>query len=267
MKWMRILSCLVILAAVGLLCYQGIVTKELTSSNTVKCGIIILGCIGTIIKSGHPRSSASKKATYQATYTEFILNAFAYDSKPEKVFYSAVDDFQNERHSRALSKLETLRKECTQSADIYAVSVFTALSSSRLGAYQKAVDNYKTALAIRPNARLASNMGFCYQNMGMVPEAEAAYQQAIQIDKSNPLPYSNLSALYFQEGDYESALALAEESISLNAKQKEALSTAAICCALLGYDEKYQEYYRRAVAAGYDGKTIKSVIRQLDPEL
>jgi hypothetical protein len=44
----------------------------------------------------------------------------------------------------------------------------------------------------------------------------------------------------------------------------QALSIAAICAKLIGDDEEYQTYYRRAVAAGYDGNKIKQVIKQLD---
>ena len=42
---------------------------------------------------------------------------------------------------------------------------------------------------------------------------------------------------------------------------------AAICSKLIGDDEEYHVYYRRAVASGYDGDKIKNVIRKLDAEI
>ena len=47
----------------------------------------------------------------------------------------------------------------------------------------------------------------------------------------------------------------------------QALSTAAVCSALEGNEEKYKQYYRRAVAAGYNGEKIKNAIRNLSAEL
>ena len=68
-------------------------------------------------------------------------------------------------------------------------------------------------------------------------------------------------------GDYESALGAAQDAISCNEKMPQALSTAAICAKLLGFDGDYDQYYRRAVAAGYDGDKIKRVIKQLDTKV
>ena len=47
----------------------------------------------------------------------------------------------------------------------------------------------------------------------------------------------------------------------------QALGTSAICFALLGDEENYKTHYRRAVTAGYDGKTIKDAVKNLDPAL
>ena len=103
------------------------------------------------------------------------------------------------------------------------------------------------------------------RRLGKTEEAENAYKQALQLDPKNDYALTNLSSLCFREGDYEGALDYAEEALAINAQQPQALSTAAICCGIQGYEKEYIEYYRRAVAAGYDGNKIKYTIKQLDP--
>ena len=45
------------------------------------------------------------------------------------------------------------------------------------------------------------------------------------------------------------------------------LTTAAICCGIMGFKEEYEQYYRRAVANGADGNKIKNIIKGLDPTI
>ena len=78
---------------------------------------------------------------------------------------------------------------------------------------------------------------------------------------------NNLAGLRFRQGDYEGALDYAEQALEIDAKLPQALSLAAICCGIQGYEEEYALYFRRAVAAGYDGNKIKNTIKNLDPSL
>ncbi len=268
MKYLRfILPGLVIAAAAGLLCYQAFITKDLEAGNIFRCVLIILGACLTMLRGGSPRSYAAKKKLYQSAFPDFIQHTFEDDPKKERIFYNAVDDFNSKRYSQGLHRLTALRKDCTKSTDLYAVSVFSGLCYSRLNACQQAVEQYQYALSIRPNSTVASNIGYCYQAMGKNAEAIASYQQAIRIDSTNPNPYNNLSALYFQTGDYEAALDWAQQALKVNPSMPTALSTAAICCALLSDEDGYARYYRQAVASGYNGQTIKDAIQQLDPRL
>ena len=55
----------------------------------------------------------------------------------------------------------------------------------------------------------------------------------------------------------------AEEALAINGKMPQALNAMAICYAMLDYDEEAETYFRRAVACGSDGKTLRAYIENL----
>ena len=133
--------------------------------------------------------------------------------------------------------------------------------------YKKAIAQYEAAIQIHPNSSLYSNMGLCYQRLGQADPAVSCYQKAISLDSTNAVAHNNLASHYFRQGDYTEALRCSKDAIAINAKMHQALSCAAVCCALLGDETEYKKYYRQAVAAGYDGNTIKNTITRLNPNL
>ena len=254
-------------AVIGLTAYQAFVSKDLDSSDLTKAGLILAGIVFSMVRPQKARRAGGSKALYQKTYAEFIRSAFSGEPKLEKKFYSAVADYAQERPAKGVEKLMKLRRECQKTDDIYAVTVFTALCLDDMGLYREAANEYRNALALRPTSTLASNLGLCCQRLGEAEAAVTAYDQAIRLDPQNAFAYNNAAALYFREGDYETALEYAEQALDINPNMKQALGTAAICYALLGYETEYKDHYRRAVAAGYDGQKIKDIIKNLDPEL
>ena len=268
MKALRfILPILVILAVIGLLAYEGLVVKTLTGSNLVRGGLIIAAAVVTLTKTPTQKTTASKKALYQKAYPEFIQEPFADDPKLEKRFYDAVHNYNQNKPASAISQLEKLRRECRNSGELRSVTVFTALCYDDIGRYQESLKLYDAARQIRDCSTLASNMGLCCNRLGDFGRAAELYGQAIQMDSKNAVAYSNLSNLYFAQGQLENSLDAATDALACNERMPQALATAAICCKLLGRDGEYEDYYHRAVAAGYDGARIKKVIKKLDPKV
>lgn len=265
MKILRyILCCLLILACLGLLGYQYYTQGHLDSQQITKAVLIIVGAILSMLRK--PRAKvANKKATYAKAYSEYIQNAFQDSPKLERQFYDAIHLYNLDKPDKALKKLESLRKECQRTNDLRAVTVFTALCLDDMQVYDKAITQYQAALSMRNSSSLRSNMGLCFQRLGDFQEAEQCYEQAMQLDPKNAYAINNLSALYFRLGNYDEALDIAVEAIEVSPKMRQALTTAAICCGILGYDEEYQHYYRQAVTNGADGNRIKQVIKNMDP--
>lgn len=264
MKAIRyVLYALVILAAVGLLCYYIFWEKDLSSGNIVKCVLIVVGAVLGILKIQTRRSPSNKKATYQKAYGEFIQGAFAEDSKLEKKLYSAIDDYNQNKPASAVAKLEKLRKQCQRTADIYAVTVFLGLCCDDMGVLDEAIRHYQAAASMKGNSTVMSNMGLCYQRTGKFKEAKDAYDKAIVLDPKNTYAMNNLAVLHFRCGEYETSLDLSKKVLELDAGMVQALSNAALCCALTGREEDYKAYYRQAVSNGYDGRKIKNYLAQM----
>ncbi len=267
MKALRyIISAVAAAAVLGLLYYQGFVTHTLTSGNLFRAVLILAGLLVALLRPKRKHLSALKPL-YKKNYAEFIQGAFSGDPKLENKLMEAIRDYNEQKPGKGVAKLLKLRKECTRSADIYAVTVFLALCYDDAGDYRAAEDAYKQALAYRPNATLWSNLGLCRQRLGQFKEAQDAYENAIQLNPKNAYAYNNLSALFFRDGDYENALEYAQQALEHNARMPQALNTAAVCCGILGDEEGYAKYYRAAVANGGDGKRIKAVIQELNPDI
>ena len=267
MKALRyILFSILILVCLGLLGYQYINQGYLETNQITRCGIIIVGAVLSMLKK--PRTTVSnKKAAYSKAYEEHIQGAFQDAPKLEKQFYDTLHFYNQNKPAKAISKLEKLRKECQNSKDLRAVTVFTALCLDDMQLFDKAINQYQAAISIRDSSSLNSNMGLCYQKIGNYEDALVCYEKAMELDPKNAYAINNLSALHFRMGDYEEALAIAEDAIAVNAKMQQPLTTAAICCGILGNTEKYEKYYRQAVSNGADGKVIKEIIRNMDSEL
>lgn len=268
MKALRyILLSLVIAAATGLIAYEILIQKHIESRNLIRCILIIVGAVLAMLKPSKKTPAVNKKALYQKAYSQFIQNPFTDEPKLEKKFYDAVHDYNRNKPSSGLAKLETLRKECQRSGDLYSVTVFTALCLDDMGQFRDAIRHYDAATRIRPCTTLYSNMGLCYQRIGDYEASEAAYLNAIKADEKNAFAWNNLSALYFRRGEYAQTLDYAEQAVKIDPKMPQALATAAVCCALLDEQDDYEHYYRQAVSAGYDGQKIKNTIRSMDPTL
>jgi tetratricopeptide (TPR) repeat protein len=267
MKALRyVISGLAAAAVLGLLYYQGFVTHTLTSSNLMRAVLILAGLILALLRPKKKHLSALKPL-YKKTYGEFIQGAFSDDPKLENKLMEAIRYYNENKPGKGVERLLKLRKECTRSADVYAVTVFLALCYDDAGNYKAAEEAYSQALAYRPNATLWSNLGLCRQRLGQFESAQDAYENAILLNPNNPYAYNNLSALFFRDGDYESALEYAQQALEYNAHMLPALNTAAICCGIIGDEEGYTKYYRAAVANGGDGKKIKSLIQNLNPNI
>ena len=128
---------LVAMAVVGLLCYQGFVTRDLTGSNLLRAMLILAGLLLALFRG--PRKKYLNKADYKAAYGHIIGTAFADDAKLEKKLYAALADFNSRRYPACLNKLEQLRLDSPRSGDRFVVHTFNGLCYDRMERYEDAI--------------------------------------------------------------------------------------------------------------------------------
>lgn len=265
MKAVRyVVSSLLIAVCLGLLAYQYFVEQQLEAKDVTRAVLIMAGAVLSMVRK--PRGKVvSPKAAYEKAYQEFVQGAFYDEPKLEKQLYLAIHFYNLNKPDKAIGKLNKLRKECRNTNERRAVAIFSALCLDDMQLYEEAITRYQEAASMGNSSTLESNIGLCYQKLGNFAEAERRYDQAIRLDPKNPYARNNLSALFFRQGKYSQALERAKEAIALDGKLRQALTTAAICCGILGKNEEYEQYYRQAVSNGADGNVIKDILKNMNP--
>jgi Flp pilus assembly protein TadD len=270
-KLAYVLYALLIIAAIGLLVYDYLPDRAIASETLTRAGLLIAGLVLSIlrlrVRGNRRRTPANKKTAYTNAYPQYIhANVFGDDPKAQKLFFSAVEDYNLDRPTAGVKKLETLLGQCANSADRYAATVFLALCLDDMGAYDQAVRHYRSAISIKPESSLWSNLGLALERLGRLEESENAYLSAIRLDPQNAFPLNNLAQRYIRLGDYQKAREYALQAIAINPKFPQALSALAISSHLLGDQAGFVQYYRQAVANGYDGQKIKNYLKAMNPE-
>ncbi|MEW5821362.1 MAG: tetratricopeptide repeat protein [Cyanobacteriota bacterium] len=89
--------------------------------------------------------------------------------------------------------------------------------------YQKAIDEYKTALNFAPNYPEAhNNLGKIYQEQGRLEEAQQEYQKAVDLDPRYGTALVNLGTVYQAKGELDTAADKYKQAIKLNSKDSTA---------------------------------------------
>jgi Tfp pilus assembly protein PilF len=82
------------------------------------------------------------------------------------------------------------------------------------GEYEKAIVEYKKALAMRPRFHTVyNNLAVCYGKLKRYPEAQAALEQCIAIKPDDFFAMNNLAVMMFESGRHDEALRFAERAI------------------------------------------------------
>jgi len=110
------------------------------------------------------------------------------------------------------------------------------------GACAPALSEYETVLAMKPATReVLTNYGICLGQLERLPEAAAAFRQALVIDPQYARGYTNLAAVSLLEGHADQARDYYQRAISVDPKNVHARMQLARI-----YEERLQDYARAA---------------------
>jgi eukaryotic-like serine/threonine-protein kinase len=129
------------------------------------------------------------------------------------------------------------------------------------GKYGEAIDVLERSIKIQPTASALNNVGAVYFYQHRYAEAARSYELAAQLTPDDYRIFGNLGEAYGQiEGkqeesrrSYTQALNLADQRLSANGNDGEALLEAALYAAMLGQNAKSEDYRKSGVAlSGHD---------------
>jgi len=119
---------------------------------------------------------------------------------------------------------------------------------SRHGDYQKAIEEFKTAIELMPNYGDAyHNLANAYREIGNNEEAIASYQKALSFNPNLWQSHQNLAARYFEQGEFELTLQELEKAIKINPQNPALYTNLGIVYLQLNEKEKAKEAFQQAL--------------------
>jgi tetratricopeptide (TPR) repeat protein len=136
---------------------------------------------------------------------------YAYEAYDKALYF-----IDKEEYAKALPYLEIAIK--TDISSLKAGAYFRiGYCYGKLKSYAKAIEAYKQAIRIAPDASNAyCNLGFVYDELGFHKDAIEAYKQAIRIDPDNASAHGNLGATYGKLGLYKDAIEAFKQAIRID---------------------------------------------------
>jgi len=114
------------------------------------------------------------------------------------------------------------------------------------GEFEKAIEQFKKALAINPNFPGAlNNIGVCYGKIGEYALAEQALQKALSIKKDDVYAMNNLAIMYMETRRFDEAREYAEMAVRTEPSYANGhLTLGSVMATLQDYDRAEQEFAR-----------------------
>ena len=267
-KWIILLYSLVMAAAVGASIYEFYRKGSLDQSNLTRTILILAGALLGMVKNLNRNkvSFAKKQELYEKTYASHIGNAFSNMPKEKKVLFRSLDDFNDDKYTSAIKKLEGLNESCRALSEQRAIAFFLGLNYDRMGEYDRAIPHYERCLSLGGDAAAANNLASCYGELGDLDRQWENLLRAVRIDPNYATGHNNIGQFLVKLGEYEDAIEPLLEAYRLDCQLGSALSGLAICYAMTDQRELYEKAIHRMVGVGKDPTNTKNFIRHLNPE-
>jgi tetratricopeptide (TPR) repeat protein len=168
------------------------------------------------------------------------------------IFLMARVSMTQDYYEDAIPLLESGLKIAPQRSDLHA-----ALGESYFmsGKAEKAIEEFKTLIALEPSARSYSFMGLSYRHLGRFDEALKYFNEGLKLDPQNASCLFNVGFIQERQGNYAQADTLFQQALRSNPDFSEALLELAN---LRTRDKKYAEaadLLRRYVKVSRDAAT------------
>ncbi len=148
--------------------------------------------------------------------------------------------YQN--HTRYADAAKMFSKVISLAPDSFRGYYNLAAANVAQGQYAEAVANLEHSISIRPSSRAYANLGMAYFCLRRFEEAAQSFEQAVKLNDKFYEGWWDLGDAYsfvpaksgLAKGAYEKCVTLANEAVSVDARDPLALSIRGICQAMLG---------------------------------
>ena len=121
--------------------------------------------------------------------------------------------------------------------------------------YLRAIESDKKSVSIKPSSDAYNELGLSYLALKQYPNAVLAFQQAIQLEATDPILHYNLAKTYLEMGQYEKSGSSAREALRLKPDDAEAVNLLGVAHGRLKeYVEAITEFQRAIRLAPENGR-------------
>ena len=270
MNKQRIVKIITVVALVLLNCAMAaLLVNEYNKSGEINTVAIIRtvaifgGSVVTLVKLFYRPVTKRSHEFYRERYKQYVEKAFLDDKSKAKKFFSALDAYNSNKFEKALKMLKGLLPVTDNTTDRFAVLSFMGLVCHDWGMYDRAIEYYDKAIALKPSSELASNKGICYDKKGNVEMAIESYKEAIKVDPNNAMAYSNVSQLAMKDGEFKIALIYATKARELDKNLKPPKTAVAICFFALDMMEDYEEYMKSGILNAEEKRRVVGYLKYM----
>ncbi len=153
------------------------------------------------------------------------------DTKPEVVYNYAVSLIREKKYHAAIASLRNVTREKPEMFQAWSALAQCYRATRQYGL---AVGPYQKALAMKPDGKLAYNLGYCAMKAKRYDTAETAYLHALELDPGKVEARYNLSLNYMDAKRYEEAVASFEKMLEIE-------------------PDSYRVYYSQGLSYYYQG--------------
>lgn len=133
------------------------------------------------------------------------------------------------------------------------------------GEYQKAIDHYKKAIAMRPTFYNAyNNLATCYGELKMYDEAVAALEKCIALKPDDYYAMSNLAVVMIHTGKHDQALRFAEEAVRTEPAYVNGRVTYGTVLAMAGRYDEAETQFNEALRLDPGNTAARENLKKLD---
>jgi tetratricopeptide (TPR) repeat protein len=184
----------------------------------------------------------------------------------EAIMRQAIGFSRNWNNFFVLGTIEYRGGRYTAAADAFGKAVevapknaqtYTMLGNTQyiLGNVQQAVGNFEHALRLGPTRAAYANLALAYYDAGRFDDALHSYEQALQQDPRSAVNHRNIGDVHGRLGheqmaraEYERAIALGNEALSVNPSDAATIGLIALCEAKIGRGGDAKRHAAEAVA-------------------